>query len=317
MIKTLNEDYNGKSKNFDIHASKYTGIEPDSSVYKKMLGLKGNANIQFRLKKTVYRKMMTPLPNNDDMDEKNILVKEKHSPSIKPDTYLNIWVVDGLGGGLLGYATFPWDSIEPGKLKHDGVVIEKATFGAHPVSAQYNQNKTVIHEVGHWTGLYHTFQQGTHNTLDARSIFDYSGDGKINLQEESGDCIADTPDQDVPTYGNPIAENSPWPCTIEGKIKSWHMWMNFMDYSDDECMFMFTVDQVNKMRLMLKMFRAKTVGYRVQNNTTVTTASNTTTPKPPRSLFGSFFRAVFGDTENTKIEQTIDNAIVDAVDESK
>lgn len=281
MITTLNEDFNGKCKNFDTNASRYNGKIPHPSVYKKMLSLNGSAGITFKLKNVLYKKLVTPLPNDDDLDSKNILIKVNHSPAVNPDSCLNLWIVDGLGGGLLGYATFPWDSLDPDKLKYDGVVIEKAAFGANPVSNEYNLNKTAVHEIGHWTGLYHTFQQGTIHTLDSRSIFDYEGRKiGIDTQKGTGDCIEDTPQQDVPTYGNLLKDHAPWPYTIVGinKTKSWHMFMNFMDYTDDDCMFMFTADQVKKMRLMLKMFRPKTVGHTGENiavsHTTIRSVDN-------------------------------------------
>lgn len=280
MIETLNDDYNGNSKNFDVLGKRYKGSNPPKSVYKNMLALKGCANIEFILMKTLYKKLVPPLIliDDDDMDAKNETIKINHSPAVNPDKCLNIWIVENIGGGLLGYSSFPWDSIIPSKLKYDGVVMDRSVFGAKPTSTQYNMNKTITHEVGHWTGLYHTFQQGTITSLDAKSVFIYKDkdvDKNIIHQESTGDCIADTPYQDEPTYNNPFNINNingkkmKWPCSMEQvkdgnniiQKKSWHMFMNFMDYSDDDALFMFTNDQVTKMRLMLKMFRPHTVGY--------------------------------------------------------
>ncbi|VBB18077.1 ulilysin [Yasminevirus sp. GU-2018] len=294
MIQTLNKDYNGKAENFDTDGTKYTRKTPSAKTYTDMLALTGSANIEFKLKDTVYKKMEVTLNDDDDLDNKNLAVKNSStgSDAVNPGKCLNIWIVDNLGGGLLGYSTFPWDSIlktnapfdpanvkyDAEKLKYDGVVIDKKVFGAKPESKEYNLNKTIVHEVGHWTGLYHTFQQGSIETLDKMSNFDYDTTTADDTQEVTGDCIIDTPIQSNPTYGNPLKDNTPWPYTIvetkqtvrSGKLKntikyvnkknkSWHMFMNFMDYSDDECLFMFTKDQAKKMRLMLMMFRAKTI----------------------------------------------------------
>ena len=280
MINSLNDDYNGESANFDTDGSRYVGSNPPHKVYTDMLELKGNAKITFTLINTIYKKLDESFDPEDDMDTINEIVKINLSPVVNPGKCLNIWIVECLPGGLLGYATFPWDSAIKKNLKYDGVVIDRATFGANPISTTYNMNKTITHEVGHWTGLYHTFQQGTINTLDAKSVFIYndveSGTktiyGNDALQQEScGDCISDTPFQDVPTFGN-LFNDGPmmtWPSSTE-TIKtensithkqSWHMFMNFMDYSDDAVLSMFTKDQVTKMRLMLKMFRPETVNY--------------------------------------------------------
>jgi hypothetical protein len=280
MIESLNNDYNGNSVNFDKEAILYKGTEPPHSVYKNMLALKGSANIQFTLIQTIYKKLETPLEETDDMDEINEIIKVNLSPTLKPDECLNIWIVDNLSQNLLGYSSFPWESLVKSKLKYDGVVIDKSTFGTNPTCTQYNMNKTITHEVGHWTGLYHTFQQGNIGSLDSKSVFIYNDakPGTLSMygvdilqQESCGDCIADTPYQTVPTYGNLFddGENIVWPFSMEVikignqniQTKSWHMFMNFMDYSDDKVLFMFTKDQVTKMRLMLKMFRPHTVGY--------------------------------------------------------
>lgn len=278
MIKSLNDDYNGNSTNFDNDRTRYLGSNPPTKVYTDMLELKGCANIIFRLIKTTYKTLTEEL--DGDMDTIDDVVKVNLLPAINPQNCLNIWIAENLGNNLLGYAQFPWISLKKNKLKYDGVIIDRAVFGANPLSKQYNQNKTITHEVGHWTGLYHTFQQGNIGSLDSNSVFLYNDVkpgtstvyGSDAVQEESnGDCIADTPHQQKPTYGNPFkaGKNMTWPSSTEvvkkgNKMiytKSWHMFMNFMDYSDDEALFMFTKDQVTKMRLMLKMFRPDTVKY--------------------------------------------------------
>ncbi|KAG8816872.1 hypothetical protein FRC18_000783 [Serendipita sp. 400] len=125
---------------------------------------------------------------------------------------LNLYSV-GFTGGLLGYATFPWDVYT--NPKRDGVVFSHTTVpgGSEP---NYNQGKTLSHEVGHWLGLFHVFETG-------------SCTGK-------GDYVDDTPLQQTPTSGCPESKSS---CTNNGG-DSIH---NYMDYSYDRCMSEFTNGQ--------------------------------------------------------------------------
>jgi len=145
---------------------------------------------------------------------------------------LNIYSVgfeSGDGEGLLGYATFPSDY--SGAPKDDGVVLLYSSVpgGSMP---KFNQGKTLTHEVGHWLGLYHTFQGGCTG---------------------SGDLVADTPASESPTSGCPTTRNS---CPNSPGNDPFR---NYMDYSDDACMNQITTGQVTRIKQQVLTYRSLTI----------------------------------------------------------
>ena len=134
-------------------------------------------------------------------------------------SYLNIWVGDMRS--LLGYASpigAPADK--------DGVVINFSAFGSKNASEPYNMGRTAVHEVGHWLGLKHIWGDT------------YCGD----------DNVEDTPKQGNFTSGCPSGVRS----TCEGNGASGDMYMNFMDFTNDACMNLFTKGQKERMRIMFE-----------------------------------------------------------------
>lgn len=131
---------------------------------------------------------------------------------------LNIYLAN-IGGGVLGWANFP--SQYASSPSQDGVVL---LYTAMPggTAAPYNLGKQAVHYVGHWLGLYHTFQGGC-------------GDA------DEGDQIVDTPSERFPAFGCPVGRDS---CPNKPGLDPIE---NFMNYSDDACMNKFTPGQATRM----------------------------------------------------------------------
>ena len=146
-----------------------------------------------------------------------------------PDEYMNVWVAD-LSGGLLGYAQFPSNAglgglgVNGGAANTDGVVHLYSTIGSvanpFPGGAPFNLGRTMTHEVGHWLGLRHIW-----------------GDANCG-----NDFCNDTPQSQTSNYGCPNIT------TCDGQDD---MVENYMDYTNDACMNIFTADQKDRIRTVM------------------------------------------------------------------
>jgi hypothetical protein len=171
----------------------------------------GNINIRFVLDAVNRRSTTKPSWGTNDAMKK----ATQGIPPTSPTTKLNIWVCN-MSGGILGYAQFPG-----GNPATDGVVLDdNATGRTGTAAAPFDKGRTATHEVGHWLNLRHIWGDATCGN----------------------DQVGDTPLHNTANYGCPSAGHR---STCSGQPIE--MTMNYMDYTDDACMYMFSVGQASRM----------------------------------------------------------------------
>ncbi|SKB29642.1 Por secretion system C-terminal sorting domain-containing protein [Parapedobacter luteus] len=198
--------------------------------------------------------------NSDKVNESATGIKlgANGSAAWPTDRYLNIWVCN-LAGDLLGYAQFPhYYATDPNT---DGVVVTTTAFGrTGNVLAPFHLGRTATHEVGHWLNLRHIWG-------------DYVGCGGV------GDEVADTPDQNDARTGCPS-----FPQISCGTND---MFMNYMDYTNDGCMNIFTLGQRNRMRALFatngvrRSFIETPYGFSITGPSTLCTSETYTVTNLP------------------------------------
>jgi Pregnancy-associated plasma protein-A len=171
----------------------------------------GNINVRFVLDQVKRRSTTKTSWSTNDAMKKSAQGIAPTSPTTK----LNIWVCN-MGGGILGYAQFPG-----GSSATDGVVLDdNATGRTGTAAAPFNKGRTATHEVGHWMNLRHIWGDATCGN----------------------DQVGDTPTHNTANYGCPSAGHL---STCAGTPVE--MTMNYMDYTDDACMYMFSAGQETRM----------------------------------------------------------------------
>jgi len=219
QIEALNRDFNRLNEDTTHTPLIFDGIAKAANI-KFVLATK-DPNGQ---KHTGIKYINSALANHNANETRKLTARSMW-PS---DLYLNIYVVKeitGSGSTALGYAQQPGaDSTT------DVVVIDYNYFGTTgTVSRPFHLGRTAVHEVGHWLGLSHL----------------WGSPSEVGNFCDEDDGIEDTPNQKTSNYG--CTAHPHISCNNEGD-----MFMNYMDYSDDSCMYMFSRGQVNFMHFVLQ-----------------------------------------------------------------
>jgi len=220
QIDVLNRDYRATNPDTSIVPGVFSGLITDSRIEFYLATEDPNGNPTTGITRT--QTTSTSFGTDDK-------VKSSATGGIDPwDTahYLNIWVCQ-LGGGLLGYAQFPG-----GPANTDGVVILHSGFGTNgTAAAPFDLGRTATHEVGHYLNLFH--------------IWGDDGSGCSGSDECADTPNAAGPNFGVPTFPHVTCSNGP----------NGDLFYDYMDYTDDRGMVMFTADQVTRMQACLDTVR--------------------------------------------------------------
>jgi len=263
QIKILNEDFSFNNANKSAIRAAFTSVAADVQIEFRLAKIDPNGNCTNGINR-VY----SPL-HNDARDE------VKSIPGARWDNrkYLNIWTVSsikdqsGSGGTTLGYAYLP-SSVAAGLSNMDGIVMRSDYVGVIGTGSVSGAGRTLTHEIGHYLGLLHTFEDGC------------SGNGN------SGDRCADTPpvagtftNASCPANGNSCNTDNP------DKIDQWE---NYMDYSQGTCQSMFTLNQKSIMHSTLTNYSFRV--SLVSTNNLISTGVQDNTSAAPLAFFSSSTR---------------------------
>ena len=224
QIEILNNDY--RRTNIDVinTPSVWQGIAADCEIEFCLATIDPNGNTTSGITRTETTVSQFAIWGGASVED----ASDGGKDAWPNDDYLNIWVCD-LGNGLLGYASPPssWSNSD------DGVVINYRNFGLSGNANQpYHKGRTATHEVGHWLNLDHIW-----------------GDNNCG-----NDNVTDTPVQEEENYGCPGFSHNTNSCGTTNN--NGDMFMNYMDYTNDACMNLFTQGQKTRMISAINQYRS-------------------------------------------------------------
>ena len=260
IVQTINDDFNNYSTNSNtMNNFRYKTIINQVFIsnmskqkiylgedYLKLLPI-SPSNITFELGEIYYYpvKNQLCLKQSDGSDVIKQYIYQHQAAAIKPDKILNLWIVDMTDTPILGFSNFPWEEID----NYHGIVVHRRVFFPEDYSeTKFNSYKTFTHEIGHYLGLLHVFGQVSETDT--------------NIGIECDNTCTDTKSIDnIKVLTQISATSDPLDKSNNKRLHFDNMFcplfMNFMDYTNDKYVTMFTCNQIKKMRYMISTYRPK------------------------------------------------------------
>lgn len=302
IISSINSDFNNYSINSNtLNNVRYRNIINQvfsSNLIKKNIYLSDDylnllptepSGIVFELGQIYYYPVRNRLNltqydhiGHIDLEHQEIkrYIGENGAVSIYPDNYLNIWILDTIGTPILGFSSFPWELID----EYNGIVINRRAFFPEDYNeVNYNLFKIFTHEIGHYLGLLHIFNND--NIITTTNI-NTTARNSLNVVRNNNVIYDPLNRLNHPTL---LSDNQYNP-----------LFTNFMGYTFDKYMSIFTLEQIQRMRYMLYNYRPRLISPNKQplpvpaydpytrtfNNTESTLANRIAPSVPSRESVG-------------------------------
>lgn len=223
QIEALNRDFNLRNTEWLSLPPPFKNLATSANIEFCLAGIAPDGSVSTGITRTLIHS------SNLGITGQVFYTDEGGKDAWLTDKYLNIWVTK-MAEEILGFSSGPLDKGEP----FDGVVINSLYFGTSQAKAPFQLGRTLVHEIGHFLGLNHPW-------------------GNTMGECEEDDNIIDTPKQKGPHASCPPRDNMG--CEIE------KTYWNFMDYTPDCCMALFTKGQVQLMHLIMEAYRPELISF--------------------------------------------------------
>ncbi len=241
QLDQMNDDFRRTNADAGNTPAAFAGVAADTEIEFCLAQLDPNENTTTGINR-INVNTLSGVNTNDCWDDDYIDANIKSPTVWDRNRYLNIWVVfkinrsDNCANTILGYAQFPG-----GPANSDGIVLRATTVGSlaspNPAGGDYSFGRTGTHEVGHWLNLFHVWGNCSSSCCGV------------------DDSVSDTPNASEPNYTSaPCTYPGPDSCD-EGASDLPDMFQNYMDYSDDQCMNLFTQGQATRMNAAIAASR--------------------------------------------------------------
>src|SRR5579872_1931731 len=267
VLASINDDFNNYSTNPNtMNNFKYKSIINQiflNNMQKQNIYLSKNytdylptqpSNITFELGNVFYYPIVNRLSLIQYHDIKDIELEHQaikqyihtaRADAIEPEHFLNMWIIDMADTNVLGFANFPWESID----NYHGIVLHRRVLFPEDYGETYfDKYKTFTHQIGHYLGLLHVLSnESTPGALHSSNIH-------ADNQQKYNNYVNETPNH-VATLYNPMDQAINRNLHADANYNP--LFMDFMDCTSDRYVSIFTKNQIQKMRYMINTYRPK------------------------------------------------------------